>query len=86
MLTTKISLQEFEKDSALPLPYAHDKVCPICGSKFFVPDASMWAYKLKKAYTKKTRQIQYIYLCSWTCTNKARPSLQRGHKSYNKVL
>lgn len=84
MLTTVTDI--LEVNAAVPSVYSHDKICPVCGSRFFVSDASMWAYKLKKVYTKKTRQIQYMYLCSWTCTNKARPSVQRGHKSYNKVL
>lgn len=40
--------------------------CPECGKKFFCPDASTWAYKLRMG-EKSVRRY-----CSWSCLQKAR--------------
>lgn len=45
------------------------KVCPICGEKKFVFDASEYVYK-----------IGYKYYCSWTCYRKAQREMEEKHK------
>lgn len=47
----------------------YNRKCPICGKLFYV-GCSDWVYKVT-CYSREDHKA-IIYLCSWTCYNKAK--------------
>lgn len=47
------------------------ETCPVCGKKFTVYNADLWAYKRSKraSESSKSHHRVPIYFCSWHCIN-----------------
>jgi len=43
---------------------AREKICPVCGKRFYPPDAAAWVYKRRDEFNIST------YICGWGCLNK----------------
>lgn len=56
-----------------------EETCPVCHKTFVVPDAGIWAYKLRR-YKKGVWSSGYIFLCSWKCFR----SFEGHHAAYVK--
>jgi hypothetical protein len=55
-----------------------EKVCPICGKRFYPPVLDDWVYKKTKSHDGG-----YAYLCSWSCFNKFKGVKKSGRRKSN---
>ena len=48
-----------------------EKICPVCGRRFFVGDQEGYAYKRSWYHTEKGVRNQWVmYFCRWSCMRK----------------
>lgn len=47
-----------------------ERICPMCGKKFFPPSLQQWTYK-----------INWVCYCSWGCLQKKRAPQEARHRA-----
>lgn len=48
----------------------NEKICPICGKRFYPQDSGEWVYKRRRRDKRDHVLASYDYLCSWSCYKK----------------